>query len=228
MAKRPPQDEGPTERQKTPSSPPILQRIGRACRRLLSRAAILGATLWRYIVGTAAWVAAWAWRHRWDFWSGLFRFATLLSVGYLVYDRIYEADATLSISGSDPAFAFEFPFTITNNSHIFTIRNVKWMCEHLKTKAIGVNASDNKLRTGTVSSIKPGQALNFDCSVFGPRSNFIRTPRVKIDEAVIRITLAYDADLFGWYTLARKPEPTTFTWWGTSSNPQWVRGDFAR
>src|ERR1700737_1475190 len=76
--------------------------------------------------------AIWTWHHRWRTakWIGVlfWRSATLLSVGYLVYDRYYETDATLSVPASDPSFPFTFPFAITNNSHVFAIRNVAWSC----------------------------------------------------------------------------------------------------
>lgn len=177
--------------------------------------------------------AFWIWHHRWKtakwiailFWRGV----TLLSIGYLVYDRVYEADATLSASASDPTFAFAFPFTITNNSHIFVIRNVRWSCQALHIKWGNNNRIENsQIISGSRSEIAAGQPLNIDCSIVGPNSRFVHTDAgIKVDQATIRIVLEYDAD-FLFFRLHRTPPPTLFTWWGSASNPQWIKGNPAQ
>jgi len=185
--------------------------------------------------------AVWTWAHRWNIlcglWTGLRHFAnifwrvlTLLSVGYLVYDRIYESDATISSPASDPNFAFEFPFTITNNSHVFAIRNVRWDCHALKIKYENNSSIENgQFIQGTAASIAAGQSLNIDCAVIGPKSRMIRTPdKPRAAEAVMEIALAYDADFFGLFSLHRQPAPTLFTWFADASNPRWIKGNFAR
>ncbi len=162
-------------------------------------------------------------------WNGFFRFATLLSVSYLVYDRFYEADATIAASASDPQFAFEYPFTITNNSHVFKIRDVHWKCEYIKISAENISMSDSSSIAGSTNVILPGKVLNIDCSVIGPNSRIINIPqKPKITEAIIKIEVSYKADLFGLYAFDRKPEPALFRWFADASNPQWIKGEFAK
>jgi hypothetical protein len=64
-----------------------------------------------------------------NFFTWLFRLFTFISVSYLVYDRIYETGALTQSPASDPHDPFLFPFSITNMSHIFTLRDIKWRCE---------------------------------------------------------------------------------------------------
>ena len=53
-----------------------------------------------------------------------FRSLTLLSVFYLVFDRIYETSATISAPAPDALKPFSFPFSVRNNSHFF------WFAKH--------------------------------------------------------------------------------------------------
>jgi hypothetical protein len=226
-----PQEAIPQAPQKTRIGLTILPYQGR---HWVWRPLIFVANLLLWFVWHVGWLACWVWNHKgWIlrkladvFW----RAATLLSVGYLVYDRIYEADATLAASASDPNFAFEFPFTITNNSHVFAIRDVNWSCQYLRIKWGSDNTIDrSQAINGSANVIGPGKNLNIECSILGPKSHVIRTPdKQHIDEAVIKISLAYRAELFGIFSLQRHPEPTTFTWFADASNPQWIKGDFAK
>jgi hypothetical protein len=69
----------------------------------------------------ARWVAKWVWFDKSQLVTWLFRLFTVLSVLYLVYDRIYETSLTTSSVASDPNDAFKYPFSINNNSHLFSI-----------------------------------------------------------------------------------------------------------
>ena len=125
--------------------------------------------LW-YLGRGAVWFGLSIWKHRWGLARtlslGFWRLVTLASVAYLVYDRIYESDATLSVSASDPNFAFEFPFTITNNSHVFAIRNVKWSCHILSIKFEKGNVGTEwETIRGASNVIAAGQNLNIDCAL---------------------------------------------------------------
>lgn len=169
-------------------------------------------------------------RHLWRLLAvGFWRGATLLSVSYLVYDRIYETDATISAPASDPNFPFTFPFSITNNSHVFAIRNVTWTCQYIKLLWGNDNQiTDSREIRGSVSEILPGHNLNFDCAAIGPTSRFIRSDKAHVSAAEIQIAVTYEASLFGLFGLSRHPSPTKFTWFSDAANPQWVKGDFLK
>lgn len=157
----------------------------------------------------------------------LWRIPTLLGVAWLVYDRVYETDATLSVAASDPKWAFEFPFVITNASHIFAIRNVQWACRFVRVTTEKNSGIGNlAFAHGSKSVIEAGQVLNIDCMSGIAFAEGQGKPILK--EGVIQILLEYDADFFGLFSLHRKPIPTTFTWFASASNPQWIKGESAR
>jgi hypothetical protein len=114
----------------------ILQFLGR----IFLGSAVHAIKLWILVVDAAIWCLRWIWKNPWKstktFVNIFFRLATLVSVGYLVADRIYETNASISSPAPDPRNPLDSPFTITNNSHIFTIRNVEWYCyvHYLNTK----------------------------------------------------------------------------------------------
>jgi hypothetical protein len=89
--------------------------------------------------------------------------------------------------------------------------------------------TDSQQRNGTRSEIAAGKNLNIDCNVLGPTSHFFRTGVMPdISEVVMRVDLEYDSDIFGLYLWHRTPPGTLFTWMKSASNPQWVRGEFAK
>lgn len=219
----------PEPRQRTPRR--------RASVRFLSRVLLRSlALLWRAWIWLADHLlfapAAWAMRNpgriaRWV-WSGLWRLAAVLGVGYLVFDRIYEISATVSSPASDPNDQFRLPFTITNNSHIFSIRHISWLCTTVTVDTDPPNTiANNKTSRGTESILAPGQAINFDCNVAGPTSHSIKILENKIIGATLEISFSYDADLFGWLW-HRAPPPTRFTWASNSTSSQWIRGKIAK
>lgn len=241
MAKRPPPNAALATRQERSLGPATLPYRGHK----ILWPAIFALNLVSYFLWHLGrlilWMAHSAWSHRWAIllacWNGLrvstrvfWRIVTLVGVVYLVYDRFFEADATLSAPASDPSFAFEFPFTITNNSHIFAIRNVAWNCHILRLRFGNNNTlQEGQFIQGTAAMIAPGQSLNIDCSVIGPKSRMIRTPeKPSISEATLEIALAYNADFFGIFSLHRRPPPALFTWFPDASNPQWIKGNFAK
>jgi len=218
-------------RQAIPPSPKGAKALD--CRRPIYHVSILLNRLGK----NCFFLISWPWRHPWTVtralgrgtrhvWGFSFRIATLLSVSYLVYDRIYEADATISASASDPRAALMFPFTITNNSHIFVIRDVRWNCKYiLLVSGIpgfeGARFENTAAINGTRAAIEAGRSFNFDCNLLGPKTSPITT-------AVLDVGLTYRSDFFGWFSLVRHPSPTRFTWVSSASNPQWIKGDFAK
>jgi len=172
----------------------------------------------------------WTWREflKGDFFTWTFRFITLAAFAYLVADRLYETDATISVSASDPNDPLLFPFTITNISHIFSIRDVHWNCgvESIKTPTGTIQNMGFRPREGEETIIKPGQTINIDCDLIGPSAGFF--PGVKtFKEIKLQIAASYSIEIFGLYSWKRTTQPVRFAWFSNASNPQWVRGDFA-
>jgi hypothetical protein len=156
----------------------------------------------------------------------LFRIFTLLSVSYLIFDRLYEMDATISATGNDKNDPLQFPFALINNSHIFSIREVNWVCHIDKFKYennaqidnVGLMYSDR----GLIEEIPPGGIFNLKCS------SLISGGDAKLQNGKIDISEEYTVDIFGIYNWRRKPRITTFTWYvgDTDGHSQWVKGAF--
>jgi hypothetical protein len=227
-------EQPPARSPKEPSRPPIPRWIEHRAigggiagsvfsliRLALSALWWLGRILW--LVPSFAWrylrlSGKWIWKKDYYVTWG-FRIATLVSVGYLAYDRIYETSAVVDVSASDPKDPFLFPFTITNNSHLFELRNLVWSCQFYDM----TGSLSNLLVVaahGTQTKIRPGQTINLSCWISQFR-------HAVFDTGTVGITISYTAEIFGIYSWGRTPEPTRFTWIGTASNPQWIRGDFA-
>jgi hypothetical protein len=163
-----------------------------------------------------------SWLHE-HFWTTLFRLITLASFAYLISERIYETGATVSSLASDPKNPFAFPFTITNNSHWATIRNLQYVCKILALKGPTFDATGNDSLAAPQKELGPGQSLNIYCGLTGA----LKVAPPPITEATLTILLGYQSKLFGLYTINRITAPTRFTWVPYATNPQWVRGEYA-
>jgi hypothetical protein len=217
----------PKRSQGTPSLQATLRRPNRVLLRLLAwtwKGWVWGVD--HLVFAPAAWVRRNPGRVARGLWSGVFRIATLMSVFYLVYDRIYETGATISSPATDPRNPFRLPFTITNNSHLFAIQNVVWECIANHIKGDNIVVADARIVDGSSIEIEPGKNLNIDCNPFGPTSRLIQMD-ANITEASITISLHYDSKIFGVYSLHRSPSES-FTWFLEASNSQWVKGKFYR
>jgi hypothetical protein len=152
---------------------------------------------------------------------------TLVSVGYLIFDRVYETSATVSSAVSDPRQPFYFPFSITNNSHILTLRNIEWSCHVISVKLdVPINIENNTLNFGGIrNELRPGEVLNVPC-------RFMRTNN-RVISADVLICMRYNVRIYYFFRKffewerRPNPNPTQFTWAGDATNPQWVRGPFA-
>jgi hypothetical protein len=231
MTKRHRPSEAPTKTQEASLGPAILpypnQRLLWPLIFLLN---LLSGLLW-YFGYWLRWLAISAWTCRkiifGKFLNGFFRLATLLSVAYLVFDRIYETDATISSLASDASDAFKLPFTMKNNSHLFKIQNISWRCGavHVKTEWQNDVKIGGVLK-GTKNILEPGQTLNIDCNVFGPTSHIANFPAAdKVVQATIEIQMDYVVNIFG-YEWHRYPK-TLFTYYDGATYSRWIRGDFA-
>jgi hypothetical protein len=145
-----------------------------------------------------------------------------LSVGYLVYDRIYETGATVSSVASDPTNPFYFPFAIANNSHVFSLRHIEWSCHVVKMTAGGNDFTDlTAFLGGDVDEIRPGGVLNVSCR------RAVALNGLPVTNLVLEIDLQYDADIFG-IMVHRSPPAIPFTWAADATNPQWIRGELVQ
>jgi hypothetical protein len=206
----------------------ILRFLGRGLRAFAARAIVL----WIWVIDAAIWCFLWIlknpWRSTKTAVSVFFRVATLLSVGYLVYDRIYETGATISSPVSDPNDPLRIPFVITNNSHLFWIRNLSWSCtaNHVDSER-STNININHMIRGSERTLPPGQLSNIDCNVLGPSSHFVRLSE-RLLHGTVEIGLQYDADIFGFYLWHRELPTTRFSWSPGTTYSQWMRGEFAQ
>jgi hypothetical protein len=161
-----------------------------------------------------------------NFFTWLFRVVTLLSFTYLVLDRIYETGALIQSPAFDPNDPFLFPFSITNMSHIFTLRDIKWRCKfpfRTYDRVNPVNGSDNIYEdlsnvSGTTKELPPGGVLNVSCG--HPLGN---TQLFPFQNIKVLIYVDYNTNILWLYTLHRNPAEQ-FTWAGTAERPQWIRG----
>jgi hypothetical protein len=164
-------------------------------------------------------VLYWTWKKHDGVAAWTFRLLTLISFGYLIYDRIFETSATISSVASDPNNPFYFPFSITNNSHIFTLRDIQWTCAVVSAKTNNITLTNVSFGfTDHASEILPGDVLNISC-----KRAIVGLPPVT--QLVMSIDVVYDTKLLGIYSLTRCPK-TLFTWTADASNPQWIRGPF--
>jgi hypothetical protein len=160
----------------------------------------------------------WTWQAREGFLTWIFRFLTLLSVGYLLFDRIYETGVTISCPASDPKNPFLFPFAVTNNSHIFAIKDVRWRCtlRFLEFENHIYVANSVRLGEGHESAIGPNANVNISCAGFSAGDR-------KILSGKIKISIGYKMPLplgFGFCrTIA-----ASFSWVGKDT-AQWIRGN---
>lgn len=149
----------------------------------------------------------------------VFRCFTLLSVGYLVWDRVFETEVTISSPASDPHDPFKFPFSLSNNSHIFTIRNLDWSCQvvHMNVGAItfdNVSAGNSDHST----EIPPGRTLVVPC-----KSLYKGPPPTNLS---LQINVLYDVRVFGIIPYLRC-RSEIFRWHDEASNPTWIKGEEA-
>lgn len=149
----------------------------------------------------------------------VFRCFTLLSVGYLVWDRFFETEVTISSPASDQHDPFKFPFSLANNSHIFTIRNLDWSC-HVVHMTVGGITLDNVSAGNSDHSteIPPGKTLVVPC-----KSLYKGPPPTNLS---LQIDVLYDVRVFGFIPYSRCPSEI-FRWYDEASNPTWIKGEEA-
>lgn len=181
---------------------------------------LLSQCLW-YFGYAVRFLAISVWKHRSTLSTSFWRAITLVSIFYLIFDRMYETSATISLVASDPKEPFYFPFTITNNSHIFNLKDIRWTCNFKELIYERNNvATDNRSIFGTKSEILSGDVLNIPC-----RFPIVFT-NTRLLAGTIFIEIEYETSIFGLFDWHRHPKPTRFTWAANATNSQWIRGDF--
>lgn len=167
--------------------------------------------LWRSLCQVGSFV------HRNDYTvNWIFRSLALAGFMFLILDRMYDMQATISTTGSDPNNALAYPFALTNNSRYLAISDVKWQCNVVKLISKSGSMIDGALiHSQSPSRIPPGKTANITCS----SSMYIDGPHVA---GLILISVSYRM-LFMTFEVKDVP----FRWSGRTSNPQWVRGNFA-
>ena len=161
-------------------------------------------------------------------WGAIWRLIAAVSFTYLMFDRIDETYATVASPASDPQHPFLFPFTITNHSLVFDLRNVSWNCHALSLKAGDITVINSGFLTGSAPLLAAGQSLNIYCDVAAASSHFVSESHGRpISEAVLEVQLRYNVDVFG-LPWPRRPRPTKFTWFARATTPQWISGEFAQ
>ena len=161
--------------------------------------------------------------------NSLLQVLTLISALYLAYDWFYETGALIQSPASDPKNPFLFPFSITNMSHIFTLRNIKWRCQFpfrtydriLPWNGSPANIYDNIgiiASSGVKNELSPGDVLNIPCG--HPLGNMELFP---FEDIKVLIYVDYDTNIPWLWPIHRSPHEQ-FTWIGTAETPQWIRG----
>jgi hypothetical protein len=182
-------------------------------------------------LATLVWqVLLWIWFHRTKIFEGILQIGAVAGIVYLVLDTYFQTEATISSTASDPKDPFYFPFSVANNSHIFSIRDVKWRCVfvYMMNDSHVAFMNDGTDGSGFQEEILPNGILNIDCNGLNPVLR-IAPP---IMAAKISIDLSYNTSvlrtkLFSWQ-FHRAPPPTEFNWYGGASNPQWIKGKSLR
>jgi len=170
-----------------------------------------GCLLWR----AARWVGCLIRRNDYTV-NWIFRVLALIGFLLLMLDRQYDMQATISATASDPNNALAYPFAVTNNSRYLAITDVHWECNLVKLVSKGGSTvTDSIVHSQSPAAIPPGKTVNISCS----SSIYIEGPHTA---GLILISITYK---MAFRTFEVKDVP--FRWSGLTSNPQWVRGDFA-
>jgi hypothetical protein len=156
-------------------------------------------------------------------WKPTLEVGTLVGVVYLVYDTYFQTEATVSSVASDPKNPFLYPFTLANNSHVFSLKNVQMTC-----RLITIVYPNNMVIEGpkliyraTANEIPPNGVLNLRCGAVAPGA-----PPLSAAEIIIEAN--YDVPIIFGLSKSRAILPTRFTWVASASNPQWVKGEFPK
>jgi hypothetical protein len=146
------------------------------------------------------------------------RILTLIAAVSLVWtfsDHVYQTYLStrpeIHVSGQD-ASAFSLPFSVKNNSSIFTMYQAEWKCGIRKVQLGQLIIQDLSVTySAAKASIPPGGTAYFRCNVTD------LTP----DTAVIVPFISYKTLGF-----PRVYEDAVFTWLPQAKPPRWIEGEY--
>lgn len=138
-----------------------------------------------------------------------------------IYEIYYNTEPTINAASINPSNPFNFPFSVTNNSHFVPMNNVHWTCK--------VNSLDNIYGGGLhnlsvdnpahiIPKLNTGETQNVSCR----RNITVNLNQNEIVNLEAEIQLSYELKLLIFNIHRRYFE--TFTWTKASGNPQWLKG----
>jgi hypothetical protein len=160
-------------------------------------------------------------------WKPTLEVGAFVGIAYLALDTYFQTEATVSSVASDPKDPLFFPFSITNNSHLFWLNNIKWACVFKEMRTVnGPNITFQGTNAGLAVTfegdnlIPPGNIINISCK----RALGVNSP---ITRLAMDIELKYSTSVFG-FPIPRGPITTHFTWGADASSPQWIKGEIIK
>jgi len=146
---------------------------------------------------------------------------TLVGVAGLALDAIREP--SISFEGeADVSSPLSSPFTVTNKSSWFSMKNVIFICRigSLKSKG-GASVTNGYLITDTIDNVEAGDDVSFRCragtGVNGAKE-FLKLPD-NVISAHIFVRLQYRTLWF-----SRTSPEIEFTWFTEATPPRWIKG----
>lgn len=118
----------------------------------------------------------------------------------------------IEVSGSDPASPFVFPFSVTNESWIFPMKDIDWRCsvEHMQAEGVTLD----KVSIGMMDmhpSIGAGDIVNYSCPVMNPG--------VPVSSLTMDVSIKYT-----FLGIWRRVQTQPFIWIVDNQQSKWIKG----
>lgn len=108
-----------------------------------------------------------------------------------IYEIGYAANVAIDAPVSDPKFAFEYPFKLVNNSHVFAIADLTYECKAIVVESPRVTMKDVRYRRGSISSLDRGGYGWLDCAMLGPNSHVVSSDeKPEVNQAKLEISVS--------------------------------------
>jgi len=127
-----------------------------------------------------------------------------------VVPAFYSPD--IEVSGSDPASPFVFPFSVTNESWVFPMKNIDWTCsvEHMQAEGVildNVSVGMMDMRP----SIGAGGTVNYSCPVMNSG--------VSVSSLTMDVNIKYT-----FLGIWRRTQTQPFIWIVDNQQSKWIKG----